>query len=320
LLEEKKSYIANFNCTFGKDNKPMLEYFFEILLPAFTSEELNSSLKENKSFESKPDFFFENVKLTNLKGDFVLAGLIVKRTSLEIKSRVIDGELKKTNEVYPSDPYSFFIINLKNHRMVLAKNQKGSPTLANFSVTAREKIRTFIRKENTTRTKEEKLPQVQLNVVSIPFKGAIKDELKKVKKIKKVTLKFYPLNGDIMGNETADYLIKALDPIGSKSGNLQFLSPKDPENVATMIEDTKGLMKPTINVELKNGTNMTLKDDSFTEVIGIPLDDEGNFNQNIDEITGKVINKEEFTETSEENKSVYERLFTRLENFYNSLF
>ncbi|KMK69401.1 hypothetical protein ACJ64_15420 [Bacillus safensis] len=289
-------------------------------MPAFTSEELNSSLKENKSFESKPDFFFENVKLTNLKGDFVLAGLIVKRTSLEIKSRVIDGELTKTNEVYPSDPYSFFIINLKNHRMVLVKNQKGSPTLANFSVTAREKIRAFIRKENTIRAKEERLPEVQLNVVSIPFKGAIKDELKKVKKIKKVTLKFYPLNGDIMGNETADYLIKALDPIGSKSGNVQFNSPSDPENVATMIEDTKGLMKPTINVELKNGTKMTLKDDSFTEVISIPLDDEENFNQNIDEITGKVINKEEFTETSEENRSVYERLFTRLENFYNNLF
>ncbi|MGG3346778.1 hypothetical protein [Bacillus subtilis] len=320
MLENKQSYIANFNCTFGNDNKPMLEYFFEILLPAFTSEELNSSHKENKPFESKPDFFFENVKLTNLKGDFVLAGLIVKRTTLEIRSRVIDGKLVKTNETYPSDPYSFFIINLKNHRMVLVKNQKGSPTLANFSVTAREKIRAFIRQENATRTKEERLPQVQLNVVSIPFKGAIKEELKRVKKIKKVTLKFYPLNGDIMGNETADYLIKALDPIGSKSGNVQFNSPTEPENVATMIEDTKGLMKPTINVELKNGTKMTLKDDSFTEVIGIPLDDEENFNQNIDQITGKVINKDEFTETSEENKSVYDRLFTRLENFYRSLF
>ncbi|XYR59697.1 hypothetical protein ACS4RT_12415 [Bacillus amyloliquefaciens] len=79
-------------------------------------------------------------------------------------------------------------------------------------------------------------------------------------------------------------------------------------------------MKPTIRVKFNNGTSGTLKDDSFTEVMNIPLDEEETFNQNIDEITGKVINKTEFNETSEENRSIYDRMYTKLENAYNKLF
>ncbi|MCY8913184.1 hypothetical protein MOE47_09635 [Bacillus atrophaeus] len=314
MLEDKQSYIANFNCTFGKENQPMLDYFFEIILPAFLKEEDQKKGSKKKD----ADFFFRDVKLTNVKGEFVLAGLIVRSTTLEVKSRIIDGELVRTNEVYPSDPYSYFLINLKNHRMVLVKNQKGSPTLKNFSVTARDKIKTFIREENNVR--EEKLPNVNLNVVAIPFKGAIEEELKKVKKIKNVTLRFYPLNGDIIDNETVDYLTESLEKLGSKTGNITYNTPDNKDNVVSIIKDTKGLMKPTIRVKFNNGTSGTLKDDSFTEVMSIPLDEEETFNQNIDEITGKVINKTEFNETSEENRSIYDRMYTKLENAYNKLF
>lgn len=315
LLEDKHSYIANFNCTFGKENQPMLDYFFEIILPAFSKEEED---QKKGSEKKETDFFFRNVKLTNVKGEFVLAGLIVKSTTLEVKSRIIKGELVRTNEIYPSDPYSYFLINLKNHRMVLVKNQKGSPTLKNFSVTAREKIRNYTREENEVR--EEKLPNVNLNVVAIPFKGAIEEELKKVKQIKNVTLRFYPLNGDIIDNETVDYLTETLEKLGSKTGDITYNTPTNKDNVVSIIKDTKGLMKPTIRVKFNNGTSGTLKDDSFTEVMSIPLNEEETFNQNIDEITGKVINKPEFNETSEENRSIYDRVYTRLENAYNTLF
>lgn len=313
MLDDKQSYIANFNCTFGKEDEPMLDYFFEIVLPALSKE-------EEKDSEKKTEFFFRNVKLTNVKGVFVLAGLIVKSTTLEVKSRIINGELVRTNEIYPSDPYSYFLINLKNHRMVLVKNQKGSPTLQNFSVTAREEIKKFIREKNVELSKEEELPNVHLNVVAIPFKGAIEEELKKVKQIKNVILRFYPLNGDIIDNETVDYLTESLELLGSKTGNITYNTPTNKDNVASIIKDTKGLMKPTIRVKYKNGTTRTLKDESFTEVMSIPLDEEETFKENIDVITGKVITKEEFAETSEENKSIYDRMYTRLENAYNKLF
>ncbi|KGR88414.1 hypothetical protein [Lysinibacillus odysseyi] len=308
--ETKQAFIANFNCTFGKKHEPMLNHFFDVILPAFTQESKGKPKK----------FFFENVKLTNAQGEFALAGLIVKRTTLEVKSRYVDGQLIKTNENYPSDPYSYFVINLQNHRMVLVKNQKGSPTLSNFATLARDVLKNYVSVKNSELKDEEKIPQVLLNVVAIPFQGAILEELKKVKKINNVTLRFYPLNGDIMDNETVDHLTETLKSLGSKTGSVSFNTPTDKDNVAKVIEDTKGLMKPTIKVEYSNGTTGTLKDGSFTEVMKIQVDETESFGKNIDTITGKVINNPEFNEVSQENRSIYNRFYDKLEKHYKKLF
>lgn len=317
MINNKSSYIANFNCTFGPNNEPLLTYFEDIILPAFTKD----FKKENEKNNKKTTFFFEEVKLTNVKGEFVLAGLVVKRTTLEVKSRLIDGKFVRTNEEYPSDPYSYFLINLKNHRMVLVKNQKGSPTLNNFSTAAKDVLNRYIREQNSMiEEKDKKLPTVYLNVVAIPFEGVIEDVLKRVKKINKVTLRFYPLNGDIMENETVEDLTETLQKLGSKNGLVQYSSPTNNENVVKVIEDTKGLMKPTVNVTYNNGTSGTLKDDSFTETMNIPVNEEETFLQNIDVIASKVINKEEFNETSQENKRIYDRFFTQIEGLYNKFF
>lgn len=308
-ISDKAAYIANFNCTFGDQNEPMLMYFFEVILPAFM----------NKNDETKEMFIFENVKLTNVKGEFVLAGIIVKRTTLEVKSRYIDGKLVRTNEVYPSDPYSYFLINLKNHRMVLVKNQKGSPTLNNFSKTTNNNIKRYINNINMDRDEKKKIPEVHLNVVAIPFEGTIVEELKKVEKIRNVILRFYPLNGDIFDNETAQHLADTLVELGSKTGSITYNTPDNKKNVAQVIRETKGLMKPTIRVEFKDGTKGTLRDGSFTEIMSIPLDELETFEKNIDTIAGKMNQKKEFNETSEENQKIYHKFFTQLESWYNKM-
>jgi hypothetical protein len=312
MVDSKTSYIANFNVTFGKENEPMLSRFEDIILPAFTKEK-NAKIKLNKD---SPSFFFEEVRLTNVKGEFVLAGLIVKSTKLEVKSRIIDGKLTRTNLEYPSDPYSYFIINLKNHRMVLVKNQKGSPTLKNFSSTANMLIKNHIREHNEVYI-DDKLPEANLNVVAIPFEGKISEEIKKVKKINQIQLKFYPLNGDIIDNETVDDLNETLSKLGSNTGHLQFNSPDNETNVADLLKDTKGLLKPTVRVTYANGSRATLKDDSFAEVIFIQVSEEDSFYENIDTITGRVINKTEFNQTSDENQRIYHTFFNKLERIYN---
>lgn len=304
---EKKGYIANFNCTFGEEETPMLEHLFDIILPALEAEQ-----------DIKNDYFIlENVKLSIAKGDYVLAGLIVKRTSLEIKSRYENGKLVNKDETYTSDPYSYFIINLKNHRLALVKNQKGSPTIANFATIAREKINSYINEfNNKTNEEEEKLPQVKLNVVNIPFENAIKLRLDKVEKIKNVTLRFYPRNGDILDDEIVEELYTTLKGIDGKTGSISFNSPKDKNAVAKLIENTKGLMKPTIKVEFPDGTTSTLKDDSFTEEIPISHEESQSFNKNIDDLTGKFINKDEFNKSSDENIGIYNKWYTKIENFF----
>ncbi|MFB5251202.1 hypothetical protein ACE38F_12510 [Bacillus mycoides] len=306
----KSLYIANFNCTFGNENKPMLDYFEEIIMPAF-----QQSVKRESDGNT---YFFENVRLIMTKGDFMLGGLLIKRTKLEVKSIYEEGKgLKLIDEIYPSDPYSFFLINLKNHRMVIVKNQKGSPTLGNFSATAKFVLKDYISKINKDiEEKEDRLPAVNLNIVAIPFEDAIRKELRKVKKIKNVILRFYPLNGDIDGKQALTSLREMLDEVESKNGHVEIKTPGNKEKVVDLLDDTKGLVRPSLRVEYDNGSAKTLRDDSFTEEMKIPLEDTGNLYKDLDNIAGKVINKEEFTDTSEENTSIYGRWFGKLENMF----
>ncbi|EOV9526920.1 hypothetical protein ACE41A_09520 [Bacillus cytotoxicus] len=305
MASGKSLYIANFNCTFGKEHKPMLEYFEEIVLPAFQQSE------ERESDGNK--YFFDNVRLIMTKGEFMLGGLLIKRTKLEVKSIYKDGKLERTDETYPSDPYSYFLINLKNHRMVIVKNQKGSPNLGNFSATAKFALKDYISKVNKDIDDQEgKLPTANLNIVAIPFEDAIRKELKNVKKIKNVILRFYPLNGDIDGHEVFSHMREMLQEVESKSGFTQINTPDNKENVINLLDHTKGLVKPTVRVEYNNGSAKTLKDGSFTEEMTISIEETDNLAEDLSNIAGKVINKEEFTDTSEENKSIYERAFGRL--------
>ncbi|MDA2756502.1 hypothetical protein PDQ74_05850 [Bacillus cereus group sp. Bc005] len=309
MIERKSLYIANFNCTFGKENKPMLDYFEEIVMPAFQQSQVRES-DGNK-------YFFDNVKLIMVKGEFMLGGLLIKRTKLEVKSLYTEGKLTLTNEIHPSDPYSYFLINLKNHRMVLVKNQKGSPNLGNFSATAKYVLKDYVGKINRDiEDKEERLPAANLNIVAIPFKDAIRKEMRNVKKIQNVILRFYPLNGDIDGNEVFTYMREMLEEVDSKSGYTQINTPDNRENVINLLDDTNGLVRPTLRVVYNNGSARTLRDDSFTEEMQIQLEDTEDLYENLDSIAGRVINEEQFTDTSEENQNIYERWFGKLMSIF----
>lgn len=313
MIEKKNLYIANFNCTFGKNNDPMLHHFEDIILPAFQKGIIYNNKRNNN------DYLFEEVELSLKNGIFVLVGLLVKRTHLEIKSRYDEkGNLKNTNVRVPSDPFSYFIINLQNHRMTLVKNQKGSPTVSEFNNTASHILKTYVKEKNNYIDEGEKLPIPYLNVVSIPFSGKIEDELKKVMKIEKAVLRFYPLNGDISPNHVFNELREMLNDVESKSGNTQINNPKNLKAVGEILKDTKGTVRPTLRVIYSNGSKRTLRDKDFSEVTQIELDENLDFHENMDKISGKVINEEEYSETSEENKNIYQRFFSRLESLLNN--
>ncbi|MEK5645859.1 hypothetical protein BK138_32250 [Paenibacillus rhizosphaerae] len=312
MIEKKNLYIANFNCTFSKDkkNEPLLSNFEKILLPAFTQGIIYKNSKTGN------EFLFEDVELSLKNGIFVLVGLIVKRTHLEIKTRYNDsGELITTNDLVPSDPFSYFIINLQNHRMALVKNQKGSPTVSDFDKLASHILSTYVREYNNS-VSESKLPKPNLNVVTVPHSGKIEEELKKIKKIESAVLRFYPLNGDISTNELFNELREMLDEVDSKTGSTQFNNPQNHRKITEILKDTKGTVRPTLRVIYGNGSKRTLRENDFSESTKIDLDDAAPFHDNMNEISGKVINQPQYNETSEENASIYQRYFSKLEHIF----
>jgi hypothetical protein len=313
MLSSKILTIANFNLTFGEKNEPMLNYFESIVYPALKNVE---GVKIGKS-----PYTFENITLTIKNGIFVFCGLLVKSTVLEVFSRYdSNGNLQRTSDLYPSDPYSYFMINLQNHRMALVKNQKGSPTVKDLENAVERALKQYVSEQNVNQPKDsvERLPKPILNIVSIPFSGKIIEELKKVKKIEKLTMRFYPLNLDVSTHSTFNHLRVLLEETGSKSGNTQINTPTNTDGVVELLEETKGLIKPSLRVVYSNNSKRTLTEDNFSYTSNIDLDEKDTFQENLNMISGKVINQQDYKKISEENGKLYDKFFSILERMFNS--
>jgi hypothetical protein len=310
MANKREMVIANFNCTYGDDNLPMLEYFDEILYPAFTS-----NIK--RVTEDKDEYFFEQVRLIEyMENEFAITGLFIKRTIIEVKSGYDDDNGLTHKDInIPTAPYSLFVIFLNNHRMLLIKNQRReSPDIRSFSATAKTIINQVVKKYNKERSKEEKLPYPFLNIASIPSKETIESQLENVKNINSITLRFYPLNGDVDTSAVLMHLRSQLDILKSKTGNTVINSPKDKKEVIDFIEDTKGNAIPSLKVSYNNGDSRTIKSDEFAEKINVVLNEENLSIESTTEVINKVINRKEIQEVSEDNKVIYLDKFQSIKN------
>ena len=307
MKNKKKVTIANFNCTYGEKDEPMLTYFEDLILPAFKSNFKRSASKQD-------NYFFDKVQLIEYKpNDYVLTGILIRSTILEVKSRYyIDSGLVDVNDKIKTDPYSIFAIYLKNHRMILLQNQKGSPDIRSFRATIRdimEQVRNTFNKNNNN-----KIPYINLNITTIPSKYEIKKQLENMKSIKKLSLKFYPLNGDVDPSSTIASLRSQLDSLGSKAGSLDFKNPKNINNVSNFIENTKGTSETTLFATFKDGSSRKIVNDEFSENIIITIDESTQYPENILNTMTELDDKEELNECSQENKNIYMKFFDKIKN------
>lgn len=139
---EKIMHYANFNITYGPTEDPMLTHFEDIIWPAFLSD-----FKRGKKNEH-PLFYLSDIALKEISGDVVLVGNYIKDTQYDIRTTVQNGELVSTPSSVPTAPYSRFIIFLKNHRMILVRNESQSPDIRSFQATIRSLLYNYISNEN----------------------------------------------------------------------------------------------------------------------------------------------------------------------------
>jgi len=134
--------FGNFNVTFFEDNedKPMLSHFEDIIYPAFNSK-IERKMKSGI-------YSLIDVSLQEIDGDIVLAGCLIKNTKYEVYTTMENGSLEFDRHNVLTCPFSKFVIFLRNHRMVLVKNEKNSPDLRSFNSSIGYIINEFIRNEN----------------------------------------------------------------------------------------------------------------------------------------------------------------------------
>lgn len=269
----KRLSVANFNTVFLKRDEteaPLLEYFDTIVMPA-----LHSDIQRQMGDVS---YRIMNVKVCESENeDLVLTGYIVKKTVLERYSDLdSEGNLIELDERYSAAPFSIFAIYLKNHRMIFVENQKGSPRISSFRSTIKYIIDTYVRMKNEElkQSGEELLPIPLVNVVGIPSRQSIEKELKNVAKINKLTLKFFPLNGDGDINYAGAFSVLAYDArkrAGCNTGDVTFNSPQNIPGVVELLESTNGLVEPIIKVTDKNNAKKTIRQDKFTESMDVNI-------------------------------------------------
>lgn len=79
-METKEMFVADLNIVFGKD-EPLLRRMNDIVLPAMQSDLYRESGKRNTKM------FFDEVSIRKVdEKEYVLSGLLIKKTVLDIKS------------------------------------------------------------------------------------------------------------------------------------------------------------------------------------------------------------------------------------------
>lgn len=265
-MSNRKLSVANFNIVFldGKDKEaPMLSYFNSIVWPALTSN--------IKRTVGDSTYFLLNVELdTDNSGDYIITGNVVRKTILEKKSDMNEAgdQLVLMDEIYPTAPFSMFVIYLKNHRMVFVENQKGSPTLQMFSSTVKQILARYVKMQNIVREREgkEELPVPMVKVVGIPMRHKLKEVLYGVEKINKLVLKFHPLNGDIDFSGVFGETLKEIRMnIGSKTGSISFNSPQNIDRIVEMVSDSEGTVEPIFEVTYPDKTKGKIRNNQIAE-------------------------------------------------------
>lgn len=259
---EKIIQYANFNITFGDDSMPMLEFFDEILMPAFTSV----GLKRGKDTD-RSRFGFDEVIVKEIDGLFVLCGNIVKETTLErLTTFSQDKGLESSPAQMDTAPYSRFMIFLENHRMLLIRNEPDSPDIRSFQATVRDILAQYIRKQNNENRTADTFPYAMVNIVDIPLSGDIDNILRGVRKIWSVRWRFFPLNGDINYGDMFKEISSFRSGLGSPNAYLSCTSPNSGETLQGAINDTvgRGLAEVRLDVTDSNGKRSKIKEDKFT--------------------------------------------------------
>lgn len=304
-MDEKNMHFANFNITFGENDLPMLEHFEDIIFPAFTS-----GLIRGKK-DVLPYFSFGDVRIKKINGEYVLVGNYIKSTEYKVITTVTDGVLVSSPADVPTAPYSRFIIFLKNHRMILVRNETNSPDIRSFQKTVRDILAKYIQQANADRPKESKLPIAIVHIVDIPLKDSIEQVLKDVNKVNWLKLKFFPLNNDLDPTPLARVMKNDMQKVGSKTGNLVFNSPSSKEGIKNVIEATGGTAVATLQVTDSDGEKRRIQEGAFSATTKVGY--EGNLNASEDTYLIEQAKKNPaITITSPENLKIYNRMMNTI--------
>lgn len=239
-MRKHYAVFANFNCRFG-DRKELLDLAVEVVIPAFTNENLVRNYRDTASYR------FHNVELIPIKEDggqtvFVIAGQFIKNKKLT-RHQTFDERkgLIADEQFMMSAPSAFFVLILNNHRLIYLPETPYAPDLKEFESTAlyffsvsygnfidNEYIR---RREDkkpiTKKSLREENPKPTLKIVYLTARIEIAEFLRRYKTLKKIDFHVIKPNEDLDAGEIINGIRRVLfDDLKSDKAKLTASNTK----------------------------------------------------------------------------------------------
>lgn len=191
---------ANFTLKF--DEKNLLDYIEDIVIPAFTK-------KRTRKYGGT-SYFFDDVKVLEIQGIPCIVGRFIKDGMLLAEQRYEKGKIIKDERTMQSSPSAVFVLMLDTHRLIFGKETKFPPTLQMFESTAARFLKDAHKEFVESKVKAaleagDKLTKAEANrqhpypilqVVPLSSEEDVKTFIKRFAKLKRVQYTFTPRNDE----------------------------------------------------------------------------------------------------------------------------
>lgn len=243
----KKLEFGNYTLKFG-EGKVFLDLFDEIVMPSF------HEMRYIRHLKGKGDYFFLDTKLIVLDDSkeqpvLGISGKIVKNTKLKREQvyRPKAGLVEDISELETA-PSSTFLLVVNTHRLILCKEVQGAPTIKNFQSTSqyclKKRQKEFIEQKYVeSKLSKEKNPEIKqitkkklrevypipdLRITPLSDKQTLKNFIKRLEHIDRVSIKLLPTNKEEIDNDDfwSDFG-RRREEMNSKTAKVEFANPKE---------------------------------------------------------------------------------------------
>lgn len=272
MAREMTLEMANLVCKFGKDN--LIDYFEEIVVPAFFDKGLKRKYTDKT-------YFFEKVDIVTVEERVLLVGRIIKDEILEREQVYEYGKgLVADADELRSSPSSVFVLILDVHRLLYVKETKNAPSLESFKATLEKflkiKHKDFINEEYEKRnildkvTKKELMeehPSPSLEIIPLTSAQGIEEFVKKYQVLREVKYKFSDRNDEHDNEGFFEAVQRQKDEVGSKATEVRHSNREglDKNNVISEVQaaTAQGTQRVTLAGTDGEGTKLRGNNESF---------------------------------------------------------
>lgn len=279
-MRKHELQIANFITTFGSKGE-LLDFADEIVIPSFFDDSLVRKHGSSTYYIYEPKWID-----LGLNGDreLALTGRFIKDTVLSREQIYKRGELVEDYEEMQSSPSAFFLLLLRDHRLLYFSETAHAPDLKSFASTLqiyfRKKWRLHLKQlhgaENNKKTHAQlrkKIPMPVVDVVPLAKSGSVRKLLTEFDKVTRVRFRLIRPNQETDASKVFQAVrdrIQPLDP-GRLDIDVGQADGLDPSETAEAVEEAAKGMNTDIVLRGTDADGNRLKIENEDLALRLPI-------------------------------------------------